>query len=222
VNRQLPADDRPRRPGWRIALVGTGGQGVVTAARGLGDAFVALGHDVVSGQLHGMAQRGGSVHSSVQIDCGISPVIAAGTADFVLGLEPVETVRALGLMSARTQVFMNTVPVVPFVLAQRQVRGQPHAEYPEVGALIEHVRAVAGTVHAFDATALAIEAGSAKALNVLMLGCLLAAGTLPCTPDRFWETVSSVMPRSLVETNARAFRAGVEVMRRLQVAGARS
>ena len=70
-------------------------QGVLTAARALCEFFAERGHNVVSGQLHGMAQRGGSVQSSVVIDSGISPVIARGRADFVVGFEPAETVRAL-------------------------------------------------------------------------------------------------------------------------------
>ena len=71
------------RSGRRLVLVGTGGQGVLTAARVLCDIFVDRGHYVVSGQLHGMAQRGGSVVSTVSIDAGISPVIPSGKADVV-------------------------------------------------------------------------------------------------------------------------------------------
>jgi indolepyruvate ferredoxin oxidoreductase beta subunit len=217
-----PTNEQQRRTGWRIAIAGTGGQGVVTAARVLCDAFVEQGHDVVSSQLHGMAQRGGSVQSSVMIDCGISPVIASGAADFILGLEPAETARAMGLMSSRTLVFMNTAPVVPYVLAQRFVRDKPQADYPAVRRLIEQVRAVAGRVHPFDATSLAAAAGSAKTLNVLMLGCLLGTETLPCTAARFWDTVSGIIPAPLVDANTRAFFDGVAVSRKLQVAGARS
>jgi indolepyruvate ferredoxin oxidoreductase beta subunit len=211
---------RPR--GWRIALAGTGGQGVVTGARVLSDAFVALGHDVVSGQLHGMAQRGGAVQSSVMIDCGISPVIAAGGADFVLGLEPVETVRALPLMSDRTTVFMNTAPVAPFILAQREVLEQPGAAYPDVDGLVEAVRAAAGTVHAFDATTRAAAAGSVKVLNIVMLGCLLGTEALPCGPDAFWNAVSGTIPPPVVEPNTRAFRAGVDVAKSLRAVEAPS
>lgn len=221
VFRPRPTNDRQRPTGWRIAIAGTGGQGVVTAARVLCDVFVELGHHVVSSQLHGMAQRGGSVQSSVMIDCGISPVIARGAADFVLGLEPVETARALPLMSRRTRVFMNTVPVVPFVLAQRYVLEKPGADYPDVSGLIEQVRAVAGQVHPFDATKLATEAGSARTLNVLMLGCLLATEALPCTPARFWESVSRIVPAPLVEANTGAFLAGVAAVQKLPVAEAR-
>ena len=99
------------RYGWRIVFAGTGGQGVITAARLLTQFFSRRGSQVVSGQLHGMAQRGGSVQASVMIDSGISPVMPTGAADCVVGFEPVETVRALSFMSPRTTVFMNTTSI---------------------------------------------------------------------------------------------------------------
>lgn len=197
--------------GWRILIAGTGGQGVLTAARLLCDVLVVGGHRAVSGQLHGMAQRGGSVQSSVIIDGGISPVIPSGQADFVLGLEPVETARALPLMSARTVVYMNMAPVVPYVLAQRFVLQQERAEYPQVDELFEAVRAVTPHVFRFDATAMAAEAGSPKTLNMIMLGCLLGSEALPCTAEDFWNTVTRSMPARLRESNTEAFARGVEL-----------
>ncbi len=209
-------------PGWRICVVGTGGQGVLTAARLLCDAFVARGHHVVSGQLHGMAQRGGSVQSSVMIDCGISPMMAEGQADFVLGFEPVETARALPLMSASTIVLMNTAPVIPFVLGQQSLLEKKNVEYPDVAQLESAIRQVTERVYSFDATQLATETGSAKALNMLMLGCMLSAGKWPFSADQFWETVAQRMPPPLVETSKPAFARGVEIGKAFDPAGAPS
>jgi indolepyruvate ferredoxin oxidoreductase beta subunit len=206
-----PVEGERRRSGWRILIAGTGGQGVLTVARLLCDYFVERGHYVVSGQLHGMAQRGGAVQSCVLIDAGISPVIAQGRADFVVGLEPVETARALPLMASHTLVYMNTAPVVPFVLAQRVVLKQEHAEYPDVPGLIEHVRSVAPRTLTFDATQCALEVGSVQALNIVMLGCLLGSGCLPAAADEFWGEVSQAMPRAAREINTRAFHRGVEI-----------
>lgn len=206
-------DRRDHRRGHRILIVGTGGQGVLTAAKLLCECFVERGHEVVSGQLHGMAQRGGAVQSSVMIDAGISPVVRSGGADFVVGLEPVETARALPLMSARTAVFMNTAPVIPFVLAQRTVLEREGATYPDVDELIRSIRAVTEHVLALDATQRATEAGSAKALNMVMLGCLLGAGGMPCAADEFLESAAGRFPGALRETNLGAFGKGVEAVR---------
>jgi indolepyruvate ferredoxin oxidoreductase beta subunit len=210
------SDDRSDGTGWRILIAGTGGQGVMTAARLLSETFVELGHDVVSGQLHGMAQRGGSVQSSVIINGGISPVIASGRADVVLGFEPVETARALPLMSYRTVVYMNTAPVVPFILGQRYILKKDDAEYPDVKGLIDRVSEATPRVCAFDATEIAVETGSAKAVNIVMLGCLLGSGVLPCLADVFWDIVARKIPPRLADVNAMAFSRGVDVGGRLQ------
>lgn len=198
------------RPGWRIVIAGTGGQGVLTAARLLCDAFVDRGHDVVSGQLHGMAQRGGAVQASVIIDGGISPVIANGRADFVVGLEPIETVRAANYLSPTTVVYMNLAPVVPFVLAQRAVLKQDKASYPDVSKLVEALSAASDNVFTLDAKQCAIEAGAAKTLNMVMLGCLFASDDLPCTADEFLEIITNRVPPALKDVNTRAFRSGVK------------
>lgn len=203
------------RPGWRIAIVGTGGQGVLTAARLLCDVFVDRGHDVVSGQLHGMAQRGGSVLSTVMIDAGISPVIPTGRADLVLGFEPVETARALTLMSQRTTVYMNTAPVVPYVLGQAYVLRGERAEYPDVADLLQNIHGVGASVHSFNATHCALDVGLLRSLNMVMLGCLLGAGSLPCSVDDFASAAERRIPRALRTVNARAFTRGTELAKEL-------
>lgn len=217
----ISVDRKPNRAGWRILIAGTGGQGVLTAARLLCDGLVELGHQVVSGQLHGMAQRGGAVQSSVIIDGGISPVIPSGRADFVVGFEPVETARALSFMSSNTVVYMNTTPVIPFILAQRTVLKEGDAKYPDVQPLTDGIRAVAPNTFAFDATQCAVEAGSARALNMVMLGCLLGSGSLPCTAEDFWNIVSKRLPPALREVNAKAFLKGAGLAAELQVSGGR-
>jgi indolepyruvate ferredoxin oxidoreductase beta subunit len=214
-------DRSEQRCGWRILIAGTGGQGVLTAARLLCDCFVARGHRAVSSQLHGMAQRGGAVQSSVIIDGGISPVIASGRANYVVGFEPVEAARALPWMSPRTVVYMNTAPVIPFVLAQRALLKDQVATYPHVIQLLDCIRAVTNKVCSFDATRCAKAAGSTKGLNMVMLGCLLGSGSLPCTADEFWNTVSKRMPPASLASNRRAFLGGVELVDQNRIGGGR-
>lgn len=199
--------------------MGTGGQGVLTAAKLLCTVFVERGHEVVSGQLHGMAQRGGCVQSTVMIDSGLSTVIAAGTADFVLGFEPVETARALPLMSPKTIVFMNAAPIIPYVLGQKTVHDGEEAKYPDIDMLAERIREVAQEVALFDASAAAVEAGSAKSLNMLMLGCLLGTETLPCSASEFWDSAARALPAKLVEINERAFWGGVQLGKEVPCTG---
>ncbi len=156
----------------------------------------------MSGQLHGMAQRGGAVQSSVMVDCGISPVIPEGKADFVLGLEPFECARALHFVSSGTRVFMNTTMVTPFVVAQDQIRNRGIGP-PSVPELEQALRSVTSRLCVADATALAEQAGSIRTLNLVMLGSLFGADLLPYRPADFTDTVA------LSEENQRAFMSGV-------------
>jgi indolepyruvate ferredoxin oxidoreductase beta subunit len=199
--------------GFRILLAGTGGQGVLLAARLLTDFFVQRGHSVVSAQLHGMAQRGGAVQSTVMVDTGSSPALRRGDADFLVGLEPVETARALPFVSEKTIVYMNTAPVIPYVLSQQYVLGNPEAKYPDIGHLEACLRKATPHVFPVEGTALAEAAGSVKTLNMVMVGCLVGSGRLPCTPDDFLNTVVKRAPSRLAEINQRAFLSGVEAGR---------
>ena len=202
--------EHKRRSCWRILIAGTGGQGALTAARILSEFMVEKGHDVVSGQLHGMSQRAGSVQSSVMINCGISPAMARGTADCVLGLEPVETARALPFMSPRTLVFTNTSIIVPFVLGQRFARKQGDSGYPDVDGLINRIRALTARVFPFDATQMALQSGSIRAINTVMLGCLFGSGMLPHTAADFWSAAAGKMAPAWIKANSAAFEGGVE------------
>jgi indolepyruvate ferredoxin oxidoreductase beta subunit len=199
----------------RVLIVGTGGQGVLTAAHWLADALVEGGHGVTSGQLHGMAQRGGSVESSVMVDCGPSPAVPAGGADVLLGLEPVECVRAAPYLSSRSTVFMNTRPVIPFTVGQDNVLGKGRGRYPKLAELEEHLRAITSQVYTLDATAMAERAGSTRALNMVMLGCLLGAGLLPLTTEKFLETAQRSFPAGARDANRRAFAGGARFARAL-------
>ena len=185
------------KAGWRILAVGIGGQGVLTAALLLTRFFVARGHEVVSGQFHGMAQRGGAVQSSVMVDCGISPVIPEGKADFVLGLEPFECARALHFVSSRTSVFMNTTMVTPFAVAQDQIRNRDVGP-PSVPELEQAIRSVTLRLSVADAAALAEQAGSIRTLNPVMLRSLFGADLLPYRPADFAD------PLAVSEENQRA------------------
>jgi indolepyruvate ferredoxin oxidoreductase beta subunit len=213
VTKRKPNPDRPKT--LRIVFAGTGGQGVITAARLLSEFFVQQGRQVVSGQLHGMAQRGGAVQATVMVDCGISPAIPRGGADIVVGLEPVETARVLPYVSPKTIVFMNTTPVVPFTLSQQFVLGEGPGQYPYVEELQKEIRSAAPNLFAFDATALARRAGAVRTLNVIMLGCLFGSGLLPAEPREFIDTVMKTVPPRLADVNNKAFRLGVDTGQRL-------
>ena len=191
-------------PNWyRIVVCGVGGQGVLLVSRILCEAAMRADLPVVSGEIRNMAQRGGAVLATVVIGGARSTVVPAGGADVVLGLEPMETYRVTRFMSERTLVITNTRPVVPFTLS---VKGQP---YPALDRLLSAIEQRCGELFTLDATQLAEDAGSNRALNTVMLGALAGRASLSIDNDVLERTLEESGPKAHVELNLRAFRLGV-------------
>jgi indolepyruvate ferredoxin oxidoreductase, beta subunit len=187
----------------KLLFVGVGGQGVLTAARVLGEAALAAGMEPMVGQLHGMAQRGGSVEATVLLGSGDSAFVEAGGADVLIGLEPMEALRALPKLSAKTRAVINRGAVVPFPLSMRGMA------YPEVNAILGQVRAVAPHALEIDGTALLLEAaGHTRSLNMLMLGALAGLQLVEFSRDQLWEALMRRTPPKLLKDNQQAFELG--------------
>jgi len=160
-----------------LLIVGVGGQGVLTVARVLGDAAVQGGLEVAVGQLHGMAQRGGSVEATVVIGRGVHSSFVE-QADLVLGLEPLETLRALPHIGPQTHLVVNLGRVVPFPLS---MQGLP---YPDMQGLLDQLRQATPHVTEVDGPALLQQLGDGRSLNLVMLGALARATGLSAPPAR--------------------------------------
>jgi len=195
-------------PRWlRILVAGVGGQGVLSAGRWIGDAAHGQGLSVVVRQVHGMSQRGGSVHCSVVIGGARSPEIPDGMADVLLALEPMEGARVLAKVSRRTVALVNTRPVVPGSL---QSTGRP---YPALSSLLGPIEETAKSLVAVDASALAEQVGSPRSVNVVMLGMLAGSGCLHLPGDCLIGTIVGGGIPAFAEANRRAFQLGVEVVK---------
>ncbi len=181
----------------RIFVAGVGGMGAMTVSRVLGEAALLAGENVVVGEIHGMAQRGGVVHSAILIGPGDGCQIDAGEADILLALEPIEALRALPKAHANTLAIVNTHPVVPYTVA---VGG---STYPDVDASLATISASIASLIAFDAHQVAVGAGSARAANVAILGALAQSGALAFDPCHI-EAVISGRPRGRA-VNMRAY-----------------
>jgi len=198
-----------------IYIAGVGGQGSLTASRILGEAATRAGLNVLVGEIHGMAQRGGVVESTVRIGEVHGPIISDRGADVLLGFEPVETVRALAKAGDHTLVITNTRPVVPATLS---LKGD---NYPDIERLLSRIREATPRAVALDASALAQEAGSAQALNTVLLAALAGCTELPFSLDLFRDTILESVPQKAREVNERAFArglaAGEEAMAALEI-----
>jgi indolepyruvate ferredoxin oxidoreductase beta subunit len=187
----------------RIFITGVGGQGSLTASRILGEAAMGAGYPVLVGEIHGMSQRGGVVESTVVIGDVRSPIIEDGTADLLVAFEPLEALRAARKANARTVMVVNTRMVVPTTVS----RGQ--ASYPSIEQGIQDLRQALAAVIAFDATELALSAGSAMATNMVLLGAAAQTGLLPLSPEELLAALVQRSPGRWRTINIRAFELGL-------------
>ena len=177
-----------------VLIVGVGGQGTLLASRVLGKYALEEGHDVKLSEVHGMAQRGGSVMTYVRIGEKIaSPVIDEGGADLILAFEKLEALRYLHYLKEGGTVLYSTQEIMPMPV----VTGA--AQYP---AGIESVLGCAG-IYALGP---ALEAGNAKAANAVMLGALCRR--LGFDREKFEAALLASIPQKTVEMNKKAFALG--------------
>ncbi len=202
------ASSQVKSPGnLRLLLTGVGGQGTLLASRLLGEAALAAGYSPLVSETHGMAQRGGIVISTVVLGELQSPIISPGEADILLGFEALETFRALTYCHADSLVIANTATIIPYTVAVGKGR------YPEVESLLslmaQHVREVC----AFDAAALARQAGSPLAVNMVILGALTATEYLPLSQTEILAAIRGHTKTEFLEANLAAFQMGAAAAR---------
>lgn len=182
-----------------ILIVGVGGQGTLLASKIMGAVYTAEGYDVRVGEVHGMSQRGGSVVTYVKYGQGVlSPVIDKGEADIIISFEQLEAARWLPYLKIGGTIVTNTQTIDPMPV----INGK--AKYPE--DIIGKIAALGVNIVALDAYSMAVEAGSPKAVNMVLLG--VAAAHLPTEKQSWLDAISSTVPPKTVETNLKAFNAG--------------
>jgi indolepyruvate ferredoxin oxidoreductase beta subunit len=188
----------------RLIIVAVGGQGNLLASKVLGEAALLADVPVRMSEIHGMAQRGGVVESAVVFGDAASTIISDGEADVLLGFEPSETLRALNKCNADTVVITNTAPLPPFTVAIGK------GTYPDLQALQELIRSKTARLIAFDARALAKQAGNVMSLNMVLLGSLIQTGTMPVSADNVKEAIRTSTKKAFVDINIKAFELGFE------------
>lgn len=186
----------------RLIIVAVGGQGNLLASRVIGEAALLSGVPVRMSEIHGMAQRGGVVESAIVLGDARSTIISDGEADLLVGFEPAETLRALGKCNPNTTVITNLSPLSPFTVTTGR------ATYPRLQQIQEQIQAKTARLIAFDATALAREAGNVMAVNMVLLGAMARTGILPISAESLRQAIRSKTKKAFVETNLKAFDLG--------------
>lgn len=181
-----------------IMIVGVGGQGTLLASRILGNAVISEGYDVKVSEVHGMSQRGGSVVTYVKYgDKVFSPIIDRGEADMILAFEKLEAARALPYLKEGGTVILNDREIAPMPV----ITGA--AEYPD--GLVDDIAAKAKVI-AIDALSLSLEAGSAKAVNVVLIGVLARSSDI--SKEVWIQTIKDTVPAKFLDLNLKAFELG--------------
>lgn len=183
-----------------ILMVGVGGQGTILASRVLASAARAVGYDVKVSEIHGMAQRGGSVVTQVRLGEKVySPHISEGEADYIVAFEQLEALRWLIYLKPEGTIYINDQQIYPMpVLAGM-------ADYPE--KIIQLIKERVKNVVVLEAYRHALESGSEKAVNVVMLGAL--APKLQIEEAHWRKAIADNAPARFLEINNTAFDAGL-------------
>lgn len=182
-----------------IMIVGVGGQGSLLASKLLGYLLLTEGYDVKVSEVHGMSQRGGSVVTYVRFGEKVySPIIDKGEADFIVSFEKLEAARYVEYLKADGRIVTNTQEIDPMPV----ITGA--AEYPE--NLIGKMTEKGIQVDAMDCLSIANEAGSSKAVNIVLLGRLSKYFDIPL--EKWESAIEACVPPKFLELNKTAFAAG--------------
>ncbi len=188
-----------------IVISGVGGQGVLTLAEILAKAALSDSHNVRVGEIHGMAQRGGHVVCTVRIGAGArGPIVDPGTANLLVGFEPVETLREAHMIQEDGCVLLSSHIQYPVAVSMG------NASYPPNKEIISGIRKFTNRILEFDAMAIAKEAGSSRALNMVMLGAIIGTGLTPITEEAALDAVRSTFSKKLESINIKAVKMGRE------------
>ena len=189
---------------YKIQLIGVGGQGTIKASTIVGEAAMKKGLNVVMSEVHGMAQRGGTVVTELKIGEAYSPLIEEGAADLLIAFEPAEALRALNKINKESFVIVNSAPIVPFTVSLGI------SEYPELSSIFDELKAKIKNLSIINAQEIAKEAGSIISENMVLLGAAVATPEFPVDKDLVIQSMKENLPPKSIETNLKAFKMGFE------------
>jgi indolepyruvate ferredoxin oxidoreductase beta subunit len=187
-----------------LVFSGTGGQGIVVLSDIFCEAALLDGFDVAKAEVHGMAQRGGSIVAHARLGEKVeSPLIERGKADVILGFEILETARVLPMLKKDGTVVVNTKYMPPFTLnsASKSLTQEQ---------LLDMIKAKARAVHEVDGIGIATKVGNVLVVNTVLLGALSALPENPVKPESYKKAIAARLKEKYVDLNLKAFQLGRE------------
>jgi indolepyruvate ferredoxin oxidoreductase beta subunit len=192
-----------------LIITGVGGQGNVLSSQVLGRLLIKKGLQVSIGETYGLSQRGGAVMSQMRLSARrtFGPMIPAGRADIIVGLEPLEALRTLGTYGQpEVRVLANSRPIVPINVLSGQ------ASYPETEKIRDALRDLAQQVWWIPASETALRLGNPVLANMVMLGALIGTGLLPLTAEDFEALARKQWEDRRAAVNLQAVREGTALV----------
>lgn len=182
-----------------IMIVGVGGQGTLLASRIIGNVAINSSYDVKLSEIHGMAQRGGSVITNVKMAEKVySPIIEKGEADIILAFEELEALRWLEYLAPGGRMIINRQQILPSSVLTGQ------ATYPE--GIVEKIGETYENIISVDALSIARECGTTRAVNTVLIGIM--ASFLDFPKEMWQEALEKLVPERYLEANLKAFEKG--------------
>ncbi|KAA0002257.1 MAG: indolepyruvate ferredoxin oxidoreductase subunit beta [Thermoplasmata archaeon] len=190
-----------------VLFTGVGGQGVLTVANILAKAALVEGLHVLTSEVHGMAQRGGSVVCHVRIGNVHSPLISDGGADAIVSMEPVEALRNIEKIKEDGIILTDITPIIP------QMVSIGKGKYPPLKEIFEEMEKRCNLI-TIDALNIARKAGNAITRNIVMLGALAETSIVPVPKEKILDVVKKSVPEKYVSLNEKAFVMGSKAVKK--------
>jgi len=188
-----------------ILIAGVGGQGNLLASEIISWASVKQGFKIHVADIFGAAQRGGAVTSHIRLGKEVyNPVMPQCSAHILLGFEPVECLRAASFLRPDCTAIVNTRIIVPSSVSLGQ------ASYPTLDQITTLLQGLVRKIVMLDAASLALRAGDALMINIVMVGALAGTNATPIRKETFTEAIKNLVPKGTEENNLKAFNLGFE------------
>lgn len=195
---------------YNLLNVGVGGQGVIRAAQILSYAALLENYKVRTAEIHGMAQRGGSVASYLRFGTEVEgPLIPRGKTNTVLAFEASEAVRIFNYAGPETVFLISEKIIIPPMIHQMGM------DYPNLSEISGFLKNISKNIFFINGIKIATDLGNSRTMNVVMLGALLGLNVLPLRKETLEKAILRYLPPKLHEINSRAFTLGIETGRKL-------
>lgn len=193
---------------FNVVIAGVGGQGVLLTSKIIAETAMLQDFDVKQSEVHGMAQRGGSVISHVRFGKKVySPIVSEGDADLLIGFEPLETARYIHFLKEDGIVVYNTYRISSITVSIGAEK------YPE--DIDEIIKKNAKKVYPIDGTNLAVKAGDKRALNIVLLGAVLKF--LPLDKNIVLKSLENNVKGKALDINKKAFELGINLLKNAKI-----